>query len=98
MGEQACGEVLRLTDCKSALMRELIAAKRRELEDVCAQAYMAAPPLPPLPAAGSGEDAAAVCSQARRVLAADTQAMCMQLLCPLAPARDGISSRCAPAG
>lgn len=67
-GEQARGEVLRLTECKSALMRELIAAKRRELEDVCAQAHMAVPPLPPLPAAGSGDDAAAVCSQARRVL------------------------------
>lgn len=57
--------MLRLTDCKSALMRELIAAKRRELEDICMQAHMAAPPLPPLPAAGSGDDAAAVCSQAR---------------------------------
>ena len=69
-GAQARGEVLRLTDCKSALMRELIAAKRRELEDVCAQAHMAVPPLPPLPATGSEDDAAAVCGQARRCLAA----------------------------
>ncbi|KAK9845994.1 hypothetical protein WJX81_007981 [Elliptochloris bilobata] len=67
---KARGEVIRLTDCKSALMRELIGAKRRELEDVCGQAHMAVPPLPPLPAQGSAdEDAAAVCTQVADCLA-----------------------------
>jgi hypothetical protein len=60
---QARGEVARLTGCKAALMRDLIAAKRRELADVCAQAHMAVPPLPPLPADDADRDAAAICSQ-----------------------------------
>ena len=44
-------------------MRELIAAKRHELEEVCTAAHMAVPPLPPLPAESADDDAAAVCSQ-----------------------------------
>jgi len=63
---QARGEVKRLTGCKAALMRDLIAAKRRELADVCAQAHMAVPPLPPLPADDADGDAAAICSQVGR--------------------------------
>ena len=55
----------RLEGRKAALMRHMIALKRRDLEEVCAAAHMLPPPLPPVDTAAEACGGAAASAQAR---------------------------------
>jgi hypothetical protein len=64
-GVQVRAEIEALQGRKAEAMRAATLAQRRELEDICAAARMAPPPMPPAPTADIALSGAAICAQVR---------------------------------
>lgn len=60
---QVRAEIEGLQGRKAEAMRAATLAQRRELEDICAAARMAPPPMPPAPTADTALSGAAICAQ-----------------------------------
>ena len=62
-GVQVRAEIEALQGRKAEAMRAATLAQRRELEDICAAARMAPPPMPPALVADTALSGAAICAQ-----------------------------------